>query len=79
MRPLAEGDLARREVDPGALRELGVETWPQALLKWALSDERVDLVIPATSKPERTAENARAGEPPWLTPEQRALVEELCT
>jgi diketogulonate reductase-like aldo/keto reductase len=79
MRPLAEGDLARREVDSGALRELGVETWPQALLKWALSDERVDLVIPATSKPERTAENARAGEPPWLTPEQRALVEELCT
>ena len=78
MRPLAEGALARREVDPAVLRELGVETWPQALLKWALSDERVDLVIPATSKPERTAENARAGEPPWLTAEQRELVEELC-
>ena len=77
MRPLAEGALLRRRVDPAALRELGVETWAQALLKWALSDERVDLVIPATSKPERTAENAAAGEPPWLTPEQRALVEEL--
>jgi aryl-alcohol dehydrogenase-like predicted oxidoreductase len=79
MRPLAEGALAKKRVDPKALEELGVETWPQALLKWALSDERVDVVIPATSKPERTAENARAGEPPWFTPEQCALVEELCT
>lgn len=77
MRPLAEGALVRRSVDAGVLRELGVDTWPQALLKWALSDDRVDVVIPATSKPERTAENARAGEPPWFTAEQRALVEEL--
>jgi len=77
MRPLAEGALVRRSVEPAALRELGVETWAQALLKWALSDERVDLVIPATSKAGRTAENAAAGEPPWFTPEQRALVEEL--
>jgi diketogulonate reductase-like aldo/keto reductase len=77
MRPLAEGALVRRTVDPAALRELGVETWPQALLKWALSDERVDLVIPATRRPERARENAGAGEPPWFTPEQRALVEEL--
>ena len=79
MRPLAEGELVRRDVDPTALRELGVDTWAQALLKWALSDERVDVVIPATSKPERCAENAAAGEPPWFAPEQRALVEELCT
>jgi diketogulonate reductase-like aldo/keto reductase len=79
MRPLAEGALARKHVDPSALEQLGVETWPQALLKWALSDERVDVVIPATSKPGRTAENARAGEPPWFTPEQRAFVEELCS
>jgi diketogulonate reductase-like aldo/keto reductase len=77
MRPLAEGALVRRRVDPAALGELGVETWAQALLKWALSDERVDLVIPATRRPERTRENAHAGEPPWFTPEQRALVEEL--
>jgi len=79
MRPLAEGELVRRDVDPAALRELGVDTWAQALLKWALSDERVDAVIPATSKPERCAENAAAGEPPWFAPEQRALVEQLCT
>jgi diketogulonate reductase-like aldo/keto reductase len=77
MRPFAEGALVRRRIDPAALHELGVETWAQALLKWALSDERVDLVIPATRRPDRTRENARAGEPPWFTPEQRALVEEL--
>ena len=79
MRPLAEGALVRRHVDPAALRELGVGTWAQALLKWALSDERVDLVIPATRRPERTRENAQAGEPPWFTAEQRALVEELAS
>ena len=78
MRPFAEGDLVRRDVDPAALRELGVESWAQALLKWVLSDERVDLVIPATKNPARPAENAAAGEPPWFTPEQRELVEELC-
>ena len=77
MRPLAEGALVRRRVDPAALRELGVETWAQALLKWALSDERVDLVIPATRRAERTHENAQAGTLPWFTPEQRAFVEEL--
>jgi diketogulonate reductase-like aldo/keto reductase len=80
MRPL--GDKARlrsppplAELEP--LREFGVETWAQALLKWALSDERIDVVIPATSKPDRTASNARAGEPPWLGPEQRDLVARL--
>jgi diketogulonate reductase-like aldo/keto reductase len=62
----------REELAP--LRDSGVETWAQALLKWALSDERVDVVIPATSKPERAAENARAGSPPWLGPEERDLV-----
>ena len=77
MRPLAEGELARLDVEAAALRELGVDTWAQALLKWALSDERVDVVIPATSRPERCAENARAGEPPFFDDAQRRLVEEL--
>jgi aryl-alcohol dehydrogenase-like predicted oxidoreductase len=57
------------------LAELGVETWAQALLKWALSDERVDLVIPATKSPERARSNAKAGSPPWFDAEQRRLVE----
>jgi diketogulonate reductase-like aldo/keto reductase len=82
MRPLGVGELLRRppsneELQP--LVELGVQTWAQALLKWALSDERVDLVIPATSKPEHVVENAAAGSPPWLGPEERAYVERLAT
>ena len=55
----------------------GIETWAQALLKWVLSDSRVDLVIPATSRPARAAENAAAGSPPWLGTDERAYVERL--
>jgi aryl-alcohol dehydrogenase-like predicted oxidoreductase len=64
-------------VPADALAELGVESWPQALLLWALSDPRVDVVIPGTSKPERVRENAAAGEYPLFSPEQRRLVERL--
>jgi diketogulonate reductase-like aldo/keto reductase len=80
MRPLGEGALLAREPAPEKLlplAEFGVTTWAQTLLKWALSDERVDLVIPATRRPERAAENAAAGEPPWFGPEERAYVEGL--
>jgi diketogulonate reductase-like aldo/keto reductase len=80
MEPLGSGSLLTRtppDTDLAPLREFGISTWPQALLKWVLSDERVDLVIPATKRPERARENAAAGESPWLGPEERALVERL--
>jgi diketogulonate reductase-like aldo/keto reductase len=77
MRPLGQGALAGREPPPGVLEELGVETWAQALLKWALSDERVDVVIPATAHPRRARENAAAGQGPWFGPDERALVARL--
>lgn len=79
MRPLGEGALFRSPGPPPAetLAELGVETWAQALLKWALSDERVDVVIPATRDPEHARANALAGSPPWFDAEQRRLVERL--
>jgi diketogulonate reductase-like aldo/keto reductase len=80
MEPFDSGALLRREPKPellAPLREFGVDSWPQALLKWILSDARIDLVIPATSKPGRVAENAAAGEPPWFGPDERALVERL--
>jgi aryl-alcohol dehydrogenase-like predicted oxidoreductase len=80
MRPLGGGALGRRrvpEAELAPLREFGVRTWGQALLKWALSDPRCTVAIPATSRPERAAENAAAGEPPWLGPDERALVARL--
>jgi aryl-alcohol dehydrogenase-like predicted oxidoreductase len=80
MRPLGSGALVRRApgvADLQPLRAFGVETWAQALLKWVLSDERVDVAIPATRVPARTAENAAAGSPPWFGPDERALVERL--
>jgi len=80
MRPLGgEGSVIPAppsdELEP--LRPFGIETWQQALLKWALSDRRVDLVIPATRNPEHARANAAAGSPPWLGPDERALVERL--
>jgi diketogulonate reductase-like aldo/keto reductase len=80
MRPLGEGPLVRGSPRPeelGPLAPFGVRTWAQALLKWALSDERVDVVIPGTADPEHARENALAGEPPWLGAEERRLVERL--
>ncbi len=80
MRPFGDGDLLRRWPKPETLeplRPFGVETWPQALLKWVLSDDRVDVAIPATSKPARTRENAAAGSPPWLGSEERDYVAKL--
>lgn len=73
--PLLRHAPGAEELEP--LRTFGMESWPQALLKWVLSDPRVDLVIPATRHPERVRENARAGEPPWLDPDERAYVARL--
>jgi diketogulonate reductase-like aldo/keto reductase len=80
MRPLGDKDQLRNpppaeELAP--LRDFGIATWSQALLKWALSDERIDAVIPASRNPDHVRENAAAGEPPWLGPQERRLVERL--
>src|SRR5215208_1673917 len=80
MRPLGEKALLRRPPSTEALeplRPFGVETWPQALLKWGLSDERIDVVIPATRRPEHARANAAAGSPPWFGADERAYVERL--
>jgi diketogulonate reductase-like aldo/keto reductase len=82
MRPLGgtgHGRLRRPDpaIDLEPLAPFGVETWPQAVLKWVLSDLRVDVVIPATTRPEHARENATAGSPPWFGQEERAYVERL--
>jgi aryl-alcohol dehydrogenase-like predicted oxidoreductase len=80
MRPFAEGGLVRRspsarELEP--LRQFGVTSWAQALIKWVLSDGRCHVTIPATSRPERMRENAAAGDPPWFGPAERQYVARL--
>jgi aryl-alcohol dehydrogenase-like predicted oxidoreductase len=82
MRPFGRGTLLRRWPDPAELAPLnpfGVTTWPQALLKWGLSDPSCTLSIPATSRPGRMTENAAAGDPPWFGPDERDLVTRLAT
>jgi aryl-alcohol dehydrogenase-like predicted oxidoreductase len=82
MRPLGQGDLARRRVSQEALaplRPFGVTSWPQALLKWILSDARCHVAIPATASPAHMRANAAAGDPPWFGPAERAYVMKLAT
>lgn len=82
MVPLGSGSLVRNapsQSDLEPLRQFGVETWAQALLKFVLSDRRVSCAIPATSSPERMRENARAGEPPWFGDEEREYVARLAS
>jgi aryl-alcohol dehydrogenase-like predicted oxidoreductase len=82
MRPFGRGSVLRRWPSPTELAPLepfGVATWPQALLKWGLSDPRCTLSIPATSRPGRMTENAAAGDPPWFGPDERDLVTRLAT
>jgi aryl-alcohol dehydrogenase-like predicted oxidoreductase len=73
MSPLQHGILGRH---PSAvqLKELGVDTWAHAILKWIVSDPRVSTVLTATHDLDHLRESARAGDPPFFTPEQRALV-----
>jgi aryl-alcohol dehydrogenase-like predicted oxidoreductase len=80
MRPFGERGLLRRMPTPAdlePLRPFGVTTWPQALLKWILSDTRCHVAIPATFDAAHVVENAQAGNPPWFGPEERAYVARL--
>jgi diketogulonate reductase-like aldo/keto reductase len=82
MRPLGGTGAPLLRRPPSAaelesLRSFGIVTWAQALVKWVLSDPRVDVAIPATRHPERARENAFVGEPPWLGPEERDYVARL--
>jgi diketogulonate reductase-like aldo/keto reductase len=78
MRPLGgAGAVIPEPRETGWREALGVESWAEALLRWALSDRRIHVVIPATANPAHAGANARAGLQPALGPEERRLVERL--
>lgn len=56
---------------PGWAAEAGITSWAQMFLKFALSDEAVTAVIPATGKPDRQSDNLKAGFGPLLTAAQK--------
>jgi aryl-alcohol dehydrogenase-like predicted oxidoreductase len=69
-----DGALFNRVRDvqlPAWAAEVGVKSWAQMFLKFALSHEAVTAVIPATGKPERQTDNLQAGFGPLLNAEQR--------
>lgn len=74
-RAFEDGKLFARVKDkplPDWTAEAGITSWAQAFLKFALSNPAVTVVIPATGKPHRQADNLKAGLGPDLTEDQRA-------
>src|SRR5438270_11204102 len=68
--PLRFGVLDRRP-NPRVLKEFGVETVAQAVLKWIASDARVSCVLTVTITPIRQTVYAEAGLQPWTDPDTR--------
>lgn len=82
MRPLEVGELTRHPPPREKwkhLEKFGLTTWAQVLLKWIVSDPRVHVAIPATSKSERMTENAAAGNPPFFDEDTREEVARLAS
>lgn len=74
-RAFDDGKLFKKVGDralPGWAPELGITSWAQVFLKFALSHPAVTAVIPATGKPERQADNLRAGSGGLLSAAQQA-------
>ena len=63
-RPFAEGGLFQRvrgQPLPAWAAEFDCESWAQFFLKRILAHPAVTCVIPGTSRPQRVADNMRAG------------------
>jgi aryl-alcohol dehydrogenase-like predicted oxidoreductase len=73
MRPLGSGRLG----SASDLDGLGVESWAEAVLVWALSEPGITAVIPATGDVAHARANMRAGSHPGFDEAQRRHVEEL--
>ena len=57
---------------PAWAGSVGVDSWAQMFLKFVLSHPAVTVVIPATGKPERQADNLKGGTGPLLDADQQA-------
>jgi aryl-alcohol dehydrogenase-like predicted oxidoreductase len=79
-RAFEDGKLFAKVKDkplPDWAAEAGITSWAQAFLKFALSHPAVTVVIPATGKPNRQADNLLAGKGPQMSETQRASLIEL--
>lgn len=56
---------------PGWAAEIGATSWAQLFLRFVLSHPAVTVVIPATGKPERQADNLKGGMGPLLSQAQQ--------
>jgi aryl-alcohol dehydrogenase-like predicted oxidoreductase len=77
-RAFEDGHLFARVKDtpvPAWARDVGADSWAQLFLKFVLSHPAVNVVIPATSKPQHQSDNLKAGVGSLLDERQReALV-----
>ena len=74
-RAFDDGKLFARSKDmplPGWAAEVGATSWAQLFLRFAISDPAVTVVIPATGKPERQADNLGGGIGPLLSASQQS-------
>ncbi len=74
-RAFDDGKLFARSKDmplPGWAAEIGATSWAQLFLRFAISDPAVTVVIPATGKPDRQADNLKGGIGPLLSTAQQA-------
>lgn len=79
MEPLGQGRFLRqlrRQPSVEPLKGVGLSKWAQAVLAWVVSDRRVSVAIPATSRPERIIENAQAGNAGHLPQDVRDYIRE---
>ena len=70
------GKVADKDV-PAWATEVGITSWAQLFLKFALSNAAVTAVIPATGKPDRQTDNLKAGHGPMLDATQREALIKL--
>lgn len=74
-RAFDDGRLFTRVADtplPGWAAEMQIDSWAQMFLRFAISPPAVTVVIPATGKPERQADNLQGGIGPMLSDAQQA-------